>query len=49
MALGIVSAIVYSYHLGGKALGPSEAYSALAATQPTVSAVAHNALEFDPG
>jgi hypothetical protein len=49
VVLGMVSAIVYSYHLGGKALGPSEAYSAFAATQPTAGTVARNALEFDPG
>jgi Dolichyl-phosphate-mannose-protein mannosyltransferase len=39
----------YSYHLSYQALGPSEAYSALAAAQPTVAAVVHNAMEFDPG
>jgi len=44
-----VATLAYSYRLGYKALGPSEAYSALAASQPTVSAVAHNALELDPG
>jgi hypothetical protein len=49
VVLGTVSVMVYSYHLGCKALGPSEAYSALAAAQLTVRAVADNALEFDPG
>jgi Dolichyl-phosphate-mannose-protein mannosyltransferase len=50
IALMIILALgVYSYHLGFKALGPSEAYSALAAVQPTLRAVAHSAMEFDPG
>ena len=39
----------YSYHLGYQALGASEAYSALAAAQPTVRAVAQNAMQLDPG
>jgi len=47
--LTLAAATLYSYHLGYKALGPSEAYSALAAAQPTVRAVAHNAMQFDPG
>jgi hypothetical protein len=41
--------VVYSYHLGCHPLGASEAYSALAAAQPTASAVALNAMRFDPG
>jgi len=41
--------VAYSYHLGDHALGPSEAYSALAAAQPTVRGVAENAMQFDPG
>jgi 4-amino-4-deoxy-L-arabinose transferase-like glycosyltransferase len=50
IALITTSALfVYSYHLGLKALGPSEAYSALAAVQPTLRGVAHTAMEFDPG
>jgi hypothetical protein len=47
--LMLAAAAAYSFHLGYSALGPSEAYSALAAAQPTVAAVAHNALAFDPG
>ena len=47
--LTLAVAILYSYHLGYKALGPSEAYSALAAAQPTVVAVVRNAMELDPG
>lgn len=47
--LTLAAAILYSYHLGYKALGASEAYSAFAAAQPTVRAVAHNAMQFDPG
>jgi hypothetical protein len=47
--LSAASAATYSYHLGKSALGPSEAYSALAAAQATVGAVARNAMQFDPG
>ncbi len=43
------AAALYSFALGRDALGPSEAYSALAAGQPTLSAVAASALSFDPG
>jgi uncharacterized membrane protein len=49
IVLMVVALIAYSYHLGYQALGPSEAYSALAAAQPTVSAVARSAMQFDPG
>lgn len=49
LILAVVALLAYSYHLGYQALGPSEAYSALAAAQPTAGAVAHNAMEFDPG
>jgi hypothetical protein len=41
--------VLYSYHLGRQALGPSEAYSALAAAQKNVVEAAEKALEFDPG
>jgi dolichyl-phosphate-mannose-protein mannosyltransferase len=47
--LTVAAAVAYSYHLGRPALGPSEAYSALAAAQPTVRAVARSAMQFDPG
>jgi 4-amino-4-deoxy-L-arabinose transferase-like glycosyltransferase len=43
------AAAVYSYRLGHEPLGASEAYSALAASQPTVAQVAHSALSLDPG
>jgi uncharacterized membrane protein len=49
LVLTVVALLVYSYYLGYQVLGPSEAYSALAAAQPTVAAVVHNAMEFDPG
>jgi hypothetical protein len=49
LVLTVVALLAYSYHLGDQALGPSEAYSALAAAQPTVAAVVHNVMEFDPG
>ena len=49
LVLTAAATAVYCYHLGYQALGPSEAYSALAAAQPTIGAVAHNALQFDPG
>src|SRR5262245_5395382 len=44
-----IAVIFYSYRLGSQALGPSEAYSAFAAEQVNVSAVAQNAMQFDPG
>jgi 4-amino-4-deoxy-L-arabinose transferase-like glycosyltransferase len=47
--LAVVIATAYSFQLGYDALGASEAYSALAAAQPTFSAVAHNAMQLDPG
>jgi hypothetical protein len=43
------AAAVYSYRLGHEPLGASEAYSALAASQPAVAQVAQSALSFDPG
>jgi uncharacterized membrane protein len=43
------AAAAYSYRLGHEPLGASEAYSALAASQPNVAQVAHSALSLDPG
>lgn len=43
------STLVYGYGLGRQPLGASEAYSALAAAQPSIREVARNALSFDPG
>ena len=47
--LSLAAAVAYSYRLGAPALGPSEAYSAFAAAQPTLGTIARNALQFDPG
>jgi hypothetical protein len=49
LALICAATVVYSYRLGYQALGPSEAYSALAAAQPTIEMVARNAIQYDPG
>jgi 4-amino-4-deoxy-L-arabinose transferase-like glycosyltransferase len=43
------AALVYSFHLGRGSLGASEAYSALAALQPTAKSVTAYALRMDPG
>jgi uncharacterized membrane protein len=43
------AAIVYGYRLGHAPLGASEAYSALAAAQPSITGVARCALSLDPG
>ncbi len=43
------AAALYSFQMGREALGATEAYSALAATQPTVPQVARTALRLDPG
>ena len=43
------AAALYAFQVGRESLGASEAYSALAATQPTVSQVARTALRLDPG
>jgi 4-amino-4-deoxy-L-arabinose transferase-like glycosyltransferase len=43
------AAVAYSYRLGSAPLAASEAYSALAAAQPSVALVAHSATSFDPG
>ncbi len=48
-ALLAASAVVYSYRLGHEPLGASEAYSALAAAQPSIAEVARSALSLDPG
>lgn len=40
--------LAYGYHLGREPLAASEAYSALAAAQPTITQVAHSALTLDP-
>ncbi len=43
------AAAVYFYRLGQAPLAASEAYSALAAAQPSVAMVAHSAVSMDPG
>jgi hypothetical protein len=48
-ALLLIAAALYFFDLGRKDLGASEAYSALAATQPDPGAVIRTALRFDPG
>jgi len=48
-ALLAAAAAVYSFRLGHEPLGASEAYSALAAAQPSIAAVARSALSLDPG
>jgi hypothetical protein len=48
MILLLAAAVVYSSGLG-RTLGASEAYSALAASQPTVDLVARKAMTLDPG
>jgi uncharacterized membrane protein len=42
-------AVLYASHLGSWSLGASEAYSALAASQQTLSGVVETTLRFDPG
>src|SRR5271157_1704642 len=49
LALLISACALYGFHLGIKTLSTSEAYSELAARQPTLSAVVQSALQFDPG
>ena len=41
--------LAYAYQLGREPLAASEAYSALAAAQPSIRLVAHSALSLDPG
>jgi Dolichyl-phosphate-mannose-protein mannosyltransferase len=48
-AMLVGAATVYGYRLGHEALGASEAYSALAASQPSMVLVARSALSLDPG
>ncbi len=43
------AAAAYCYRLGSAPLAASEAYSALAAAQPTVAQVARSTLRYDPG
>src|SRR5260370_31090637 len=47
--LMVAATIAYSYRLGHEPLGASEAYIALAASQPSVARVAQSALSLDPG
>jgi 4-amino-4-deoxy-L-arabinose transferase-like glycosyltransferase len=49
MAVVAAAATAYAYHLGQAPLAASEAYSALAAAQPSAPLVAHAALTLDPG
>src|SRR5260370_37813902 len=48
-AVLLTAAVLYSFHIGREPLGASEAYSALAAAQPSVLMVAQTALRLDPG
>lgn len=43
------ASLAYAYQLGREPLAASEAYSALAAAQPSIALVAHSALSLDPG
>jgi len=49
VAILVTTAAVYFFHLGHASFGASEAYSALAALQPTATLVAAKALSLDPG
>jgi uncharacterized membrane protein len=49
LALFAIVAVLYAFRLGSWSLGASEAYSALAASQGSVSGVIQQALRFDPG
>jgi uncharacterized membrane protein len=49
LVLLIIASLFYMYHLASWSLGSSEAYSALAASQSTLSEVIQQALRFDPG
>jgi mannosyltransferase len=44
----LAAGCIYSFHIG-RTLGASEAYSAMAAAQPSYGAVIHTALRFDQG
>jgi 4-amino-4-deoxy-L-arabinose transferase-like glycosyltransferase len=48
-AILIVSAVLYSLHLGANSLGGSEAYSAWAASKPSVAAIIQTPVMDDPG
>jgi uncharacterized membrane protein len=49
LALLVIASLFYTYHLASWSLGSSEAYSALAASQSTLTEVIQQALRFDPG
>jgi uncharacterized membrane protein len=49
VALLVIASLFYTYHLASWSLGSSEAYSALAASQRTLTEVIQQALRFDPG
>jgi hypothetical protein len=49
VAVLAAATVVYSFHLGRASLGASEAYSALAALQPTAGSAMAHALNLDPG
>ena len=44
-----IAAFVYSFHLGDRALGAAEAYSAFAASQPSIAAILAIPVAEDPG
>src|SRR5882757_1347681 len=48
-AITIVAAALYSFHLGKDSLGASEAYSAWAASKPSVAAIVRTPVMDDPG
>jgi 4-amino-4-deoxy-L-arabinose transferase-like glycosyltransferase len=48
-AILIASAVLYSLHLGANSLGGSEAYSAWAASKPSVAAIIQTPVMDDPG
>jgi hypothetical protein len=49
LALFAIASLLYTFHLGTWSLGASEAYSARAASQGTLTEVIQQALRFDPG
>jgi uncharacterized membrane protein len=49
LALLVIASLFYTYHLASWSLGSSEAYSAVAASQSTLTEVIQQALRFDPG
>src|ERR1700685_2260173 len=48
-AIFVAAGIIYSFHLGTDALGASEAYSAWAASKPSVGAIVSTPVLHDPG